>query len=474
MIERRHFVRRLGARLAVAIGALAVLATLWIARGAMISAATTLLPLGSPVSATPSFPAFASSTCTGGAMQIVAHQDDDLLFQSPDLVRDIMAGRCVRTVFLTAGDAARGETYWKGRESGSMAAYAQMAGVPDAWTTSDAEVSGHPLRLETLTGAPRISLVFMRLPDGNRNGSGMIVHDHESLMRLWQGAISSISAVDGSSTYTDASLTSTLAALMNSFHPTTVRTQDWTIPFRHGDNADHTATALFARQADQHYASAHTLLAYGGYPMWTRLPNVTGEGLKDKKDAFLAYATHDTLMCLAPWCPGDLVSSLRLSREYIVASQSTGDVAREPGVTVHASSQDTEFGQRAAKAVDGVALGDPLARTKEWASEGGTTGSWIELDFPAPTTVNGVVLFDRPNSRDQITDATLMFSDGSSVITGPLPNNGSGKTIVFPTRSTTSIRLVVTAVSASTTNVGLAEFEVYGNLPATQGPPTGP
>jgi LmbE family N-acetylglucosaminyl deacetylase len=462
-----------GVRLAVAIGALTVLASLWVGRGAMISAATSLLPLGSSVSATPSSPAVASSTCAAGAMQIVAHEDDDLLFQSPDLVRDVVAGRCVRTVFLTAGDAAKGETYWKGRENGSLAAYAQMAGVPDVWTTSDAGVAGHPIRLETLTGAPRISLAFMRLPDGNRTGSGMIVHDHQSLMRLWQGAISSIDAVDGSTTYTDASLTSTLATLMNEFQPTTVRTQDWTIPFRHGDNADHTATALFARQADQHYGSAHSLLAYGGYPMWTRLPNVTGEALTAKRNAFVTYATHDSQMCLAPWCPGDIVSSLRLSRQYILASQSTGDVALGPGVTVKASSQDTESGQGAGKAIDGVALGDPLARTKEWATEGGTVGSWIEVDLPSPTTVNGVVLSDRPNPLDQITGATLVFSDGSSVAIGPLANNGSAKTIAFPSRSTTSVRLVVNSVSPTTKNVGLAELEIYGNMPATQGPPAG-
>jgi LmbE family N-acetylglucosaminyl deacetylase len=468
VINLRHPAHGVGVRLAATIGAFLILGAFWIAQGAMLSAATT--PDGTTVTAS----AAAPSTCTGGAMQIVAHEDDDLLFQSPDLVGDIVAGRCVRTVFVTAGDAAKGETYWKGRETGSLAAYAQMAGVPDAWTTTDAGVPGHPLRLLTLTGAPQVSLVFMRLPDGNRTGSGMLVHDHESLMRLWQGAISSIGAVDGSTTYTQASLTSTLTALLTAYQPTTVRTQDWTIAFRHGDNADHTATALFVRQADRRYGSAHTLLAYGGYPMWTRLPNVTGEQLKAKKSAFLTYATHDSQMCLAPWCPGDLVSSLRLSRQYIVASESTGNVAREPGVTVSASSQDTASGQVATKAVDGFALGDPLARAKEWATEGGTVGSWIQLDLPAPANVNGVVLFDRPNTLDQITGATLVFSDGSSVATGPLANNGSAKTIGFPARRTTSIRLVVTSVSPSTRNVGLAEIEVYGNMPATQGPPATP
>jgi len=323
VIKRRHPARRTGARLARALGAFGVLGTLWFTRGVLISVALVSLPLGATPVAVQVSP---TTACTAGAMQIVAHEDDDLLFQSPDLAQDVLAGRCVRTVFLTAGDAAQGETYWRSREAGSLAAYAEMAGVADRWSSSDAGLPDHAVRLMTLTDAPRVSVVFMRLPDGNRAGTGTFVHDYESLRRLWDGDIPTIDAVDGSATYTDASLTSTLTDLMTGFHATTVRTQDWTIEFRHGDNADHTATALFARQADHGYHSAHTLLAYGGYPMWTRLPNVTGADLKAKKNAFLAYAAHDSKICLEPWCPGDLVSTLRLARQYVVATDSTGDV----------------------------------------------------------------------------------------------------------------------------------------------------
>ncbi len=37
-------------------------------------------------------------------MAVVAHQDDSLLFLSPDLLHDIQAGDCVTTVYVTAGD----------------------------------------------------------------------------------------------------------------------------------------------------------------------------------------------------------------------------------------------------------------------------------------------------------------------------------------------------------------------------------
>ncbi|HUX69868.1 MAG TPA: PIG-L family deacetylase [Cellulomonadaceae bacterium] len=439
-----------------------------VVRGFLISLVTALVPIAMPpVAIAPD----RTTTCLGGAMQVVAHEDDDLIFQNPDILHDIDAGRCVRTVFVTAGDAAQGEIYWKSRENGSRAAYAHMAGVANTWTTTDAGVPGRAVRLQTLIGAPNVSLVFMRLPDGDRTGSGLVVHDRESLMRLWQGAIGSIGAVDGSARYTESGLRSTLAALMTEFAPTTVRTQDWTIPFRHGDHADHTATALLARQASQDYASAHTLLAYGGYPTWTRLVNVTGVDLRAKESTFLAYASHDRTLCLDPWCPIDVVYSLRLSRQYVVASESAGNSARGTEVRVTASSEDVASGQSADRAVDGYALGEPSAHAREWATEGGRAGSWLRLDFPAPTTIDGVVLYDRPNLRDQITGGVLEFSDGSTVSLGALPNNGSGLTVRFPARAVTSVRLLVTAVSATTTNVGLAEIETYATVP---GPSAGP
>jgi hypothetical protein len=134
-------------------------------------------------------------------------------------------------------------------------------------------------------------------------------------------------------------------------------------------------------------------------------------------------------------------------------------------VRVTASSQNTWTGQTAANAIDGFAVGNSGIRAKEWATDGGGAGSWIQLDFPAPTTINGVVLYDRPNLDDQITGGTLLFSDGSAVPTGALANNGSARTIRFPARITTSLCLLITSVSASTRNTGLAQFETYGNMP---------
>ena len=95
-----------------------------------------------------------AATCGSGAtMNFVAHEDDDLFFQSPNLLNEITAGTCLRTVYALAGDAGDDSTYWMDREAGVRAAYAQMMGVSNSWSRSDAGIPGHPIPVDTLDGA---------------------------------------------------------------------------------------------------------------------------------------------------------------------------------------------------------------------------------------------------------------------------------------------------------------------------------
>jgi LmbE family N-acetylglucosaminyl deacetylase len=270
-----------------------------------------------PVSTTP-------GTCRNRAIQLVAHPDDDLLFINPDIQRDIESGLCVRTVYLTAGDARRDDAYWRQREDGARAAYATMSGVADEWTPSVTVVDGHRLATETLDAAPGISLVFMRLPDGNRRGTGNAIRAYQSLRRLWQGDINAIDAVDGTAAYDADGLLRTLTALIDDYRPRIVRVQDWTIPFASGDNADHTAAALFARTAAEDSSVGHQVIAYAGYPSWTRATNVDGRDLGLKADAIIAYAQHDPKLCAEARCLQSAVTAVRAGRQYIVATELLG------------------------------------------------------------------------------------------------------------------------------------------------------
>ena len=68
-----------------------------------------------------------------------------------------------------------------------------------------------------------------------------------------------------------------------------------------------------------------------------------------------------------------------------------------PLATVTASSETTQYGQTAVKAVDGVIDGYPGDYTKEWATAGEQNGAWLKLTWSVPYSVSRVILYDRPN-----------------------------------------------------------------------------
>jgi len=209
------------------------------------------------------------------------------------------------------------------RESGMKAAYAQMAGVANSWTTTDAGVSGHPMPLVTLANRPSVSLVFMRLPEGFW-GDGGTSRD-ETLKNLWLGTVSQIHADDGSSAYTTTSLTAALTSLMTAFRPDTIRTQDYVGTFGDGDHDDHHAAAYLARQAHLAYTTSHTFIGYQDYETENRPQNIFDPDLTAKKNALYAYLAFDSAPCGSPPNCGSNEYADWLKRQYVVGMESGVD-----------------------------------------------------------------------------------------------------------------------------------------------------
>jgi LmbE family N-acetylglucosaminyl deacetylase len=347
----------------------------------------------------------AGPTCSSTDLYVVAHEDDTLLFQSPAILQAIESGHCVRSVFLTAGDAGKGPVYWNSREEGVEAAYAQIAGVEDEWSTSAVVANGHSLVLRTLAGNPRVTVVFVRLPDGDYPaGTGYPLYGNQSLMKLWNGgnkgspSETSITAVDKSNTFEYSGLLATLTALMQSYEPNLIATQDFTETFSGWDHYDHVAAAYFTRLAQRSYAKAHQLLGYEDYPTVERPANVFEGLLEAKRSAFYLYGLYDEGACSEEAACNALEYGNWLKRQYVAGRETTGVVGDagyaqtvEPGALVHLSGS-------ASSDQSGHAL------TYSWAQVGGSTVALSGAQTATPS-------FSAPSGGSELT-FSLVVRDG--------------------------------------------------------------
>lgn len=261
-------------------------------------------------------------------MNIVAHQDDDLLFMNPDLAAQMRAGHCIRTIYITAGDAGAGEHYWQAREKGSQAAYSTILGVRDVWTRRSVKLDGGQyITVATLTDNPHISVVYMRLPDGNVAGQGFRDYSGQSLVSLESGRIETMSAVDGQAQYNSSQLINGLVELMRVYKPERLNAMaTYDVGTLYPDHSDHKASARFAQKAYEQYAKEQNNQSTGkithfiGYGIHERPINLSAEEQADKLAAFLAYAKFDPGVCQSlEECQFQTVYGYYLTRRYTTA-----------------------------------------------------------------------------------------------------------------------------------------------------------
>lgn len=257
-------------------------------------------------------------------MNVVAHEDDDLLFMNPDLDTAIKSGMCVRTIYVTAGDAGSDAFYWLGREQGSQAAYSKMLDWHDIWVQRVVHLGGN--RYATIAnprGNAKISLIYLHLPDGNLRGQGFS-RRYESLAKLDNGAVSEIHDVYVDAAYSAEQLRRTLSDFMFLYQPTEIRTQANVVSGAFPDHSDHMAVGRFTTKAyatykQEHFADKVTipLNYYIGYPVHQRPANIFGPALENKEQIFQAYGAFDGNVCHSvTQCRHDSAYGAYLPRQY--------------------------------------------------------------------------------------------------------------------------------------------------------------
>jgi hypothetical protein len=140
------------------------------------------------------------------------------------------------------------------------------------------------------------------------------------------------------------------------------------------------------------------------------------------------------------------------------ALNSPANVARDATVTVSSAHPDYSIDGL----TDGVVGGYPGDIRQEWCTRGEFDTATIRLTWSQEQSIDRVWLFDRPNSLDQIRSGLLVFSDGTSIRTGELPDDARrGLEVRFPVKRVKWVVFIVNEVKPGTLNIGLSEFAVF-------------
>ncbi len=266
------------------------------------TSAPTATPTPSATPTTPSPPVSpAAQVCEGAPtlLTIWAHPDDDIIFANPTISDAIAAGECVRTVFVTAGDAGKGMEYVQARELGILRAYNAMRGREGLWHADEIALdTGLHIRRLSPDGDDRISVTYVRLPDGNITDGGFAATGFATLSKLFDGSLASLAPVDGGPAIDRDHLVASLRELADAVRPTRTLTH---IPrgsaFAPGDHPDHSVVGSLVRDAlSSDAAVAPGIRYFVGYPSENLPRNLDGAVLDAKVDTYRIYTQQDSVI----------------------------------------------------------------------------------------------------------------------------------------------------------------------------------
>lgn len=255
--------------------------------------------------------AAASISCATSELNIVAHHDDDILFMNPDIQDSILQKRCVETVYLTSGEwngtsSLSREQYSASRIAGTRAAYATMANVANTWSRTANVINGYNIEVATLTGAPNIKLLYLNIHDAGNDT------DPHNLINLYKGTRTNVTTLLPTdspagisiNTYTKASLTQTILAILTDYRVTLTRTQDYLPdPRLSSDHEDHIYGALFSNDALRSYSGVagdlhSTSVTYRDYNIIDSPVNLSSAQIQQKNATINAYKAYDSIFAI--------------------------------------------------------------------------------------------------------------------------------------------------------------------------------
>ena len=246
-------------------------------------------------------------------VNFVAHEDDDLLFLSPDIAADVQAGENVWVVYMTAGEVPPGNVeYANQRVEGERAAYARMARVANHWTSERVYFAGHELLSSTLNGTHvRLIFTYIHAEDAAHGDS------YGDLWRMRRDESFEASPLDGRAAYTHDEFVDTLRDIIYAANPDLIRTQN--SAFEEHDHIDHTSGAILAAEADT--VDGATMIRrseYYDYAIGGLDANWSGYWVNEKTAVWHTYVRYDRQVAPGGW---DNV----MNRQYLRETYMPGD-----------------------------------------------------------------------------------------------------------------------------------------------------
>ncbi len=191
----------------------------------------------------------------------VAHQDDWQLFMNPNVANSIQSPEDKTVIIhLTAGDAGYGmgnDAFYKAREEGALRAVRFLSNTAEDRSKIGDEMSrrvtlirNHPILTYTYHNTV---VYFLRLPDGNGDGSGFELHQQKSLEKFYNRQVVDFKAIDQSTTYTNKEdLLGTLKELIATAHTGTqleIHLSELSEDLNVDDHSDHLTASRFISEA---------------------------------------------------------------------------------------------------------------------------------------------------------------------------------------------------------------------------------
>ncbi|MEV6236405.1 RICIN domain-containing protein [Lentzea sp. NPDC051838] len=269
-------------------------------------------------------------------LNVVAHHDDDLLFLSPALMKDLRDGNTVRTVFLVASDYHTYPTYMQERELGVREAYAAAAGMSAVPWRSHAYGAGN-LSATLWTLGNRVSILENRLPDGATPPENRLWFLYARNQTLTGRPLDFTAA----QTPDRAAVIAFLRAAIADFQPDVIRTTDPSADLQLQNtpslaleglyfHRDHVAAARLVQTAVLNVSPVPQIVYYRDYTIRDEAGNQTAADTTFKRDTFRTYAVHDVDICPNGGvnCPpaGGFYDDL-MSKQYLADAAWFGDRA---------------------------------------------------------------------------------------------------------------------------------------------------